>query len=72
MDDLRKKVLAILNKPTPQKFDVLVRNFQKLPINTEDELAACVELVFEKAVTEPALWQEFYSTFNLLTWSYFV
>jgi len=54
MDDLKKKVLAILNKLTPQKFQTLVDRFQELPIDTQDKLAVCMELVFEKAVDEPA------------------
>ena len=54
MDDLRKKVLAILNKLTPQKFETLVTKFQDLPIDTQDKLSVCMELVFEKAVDEPA------------------
>ena len=54
MDDLRKKALAILNKLTPQKFETLVQEFQELPIDTHDKLSVCMELVFEKAVDEPA------------------
>merc|ERR1719445_2217660 len=54
MEDLRKKVLAILNKLTPQKFETLVTKFQDLPIDTQDKLSVCMELVFEKAVDEPA------------------
>merc|ERR1712106_200255 len=54
MDDLKKKVLAILNKLTPQKFQTLVDKFQELPIDTQDKLSVCMELVFEKAVDEPA------------------
>jgi len=54
MDELRKKVLAILNKLTPQKFETLVQKFQELPIDTQDKLSVCMELVFEKAVDEPA------------------
>jgi len=54
MEDLRKKVLAILNKLTPQKFETLVQKFQELPIDTQDKLSVCMELVFEKAVDEPA------------------
>jgi len=52
--DLRKKVLAILNKLTPQKFQTLVDKFQELPIDTQEKLSVCMELVFEKAVDEPA------------------
>lgn len=54
MDDLKKKVLAILNKLTPQKFQTLVDRFQDLPIDTQDKLGVCMELVFEKAVDEPS------------------
>merc|ERR1719209_1663305 len=54
VDDLRKKVLAILNKLTPQRFETLVQKFQELPIDTQDKLSVCMELVFEKAVDEPA------------------
>jgi len=54
MEELKKKVLAILNKLTPQKFETLVNKFQELPIDTYEKLAVCMELVFEKAVDEPA------------------
>ena len=45
---LKKNVLAILNKLTPQKFDALVKKFNALPIDSQ-----CVELIFKKAVDEP-------------------
>jgi len=51
---LKKKVLAILNKLTPQKFETLVERFQELPIDSQDKLSICMELVFEKAVDEPS------------------
>ena len=54
MDELRRKALAILNKLTPQKFETLVQRFQELPIDSYQKLAACMELVFEKAVDEPS------------------
>lgn len=54
MEELKKKVLSILNKLTPQKFQTLVEKFQELPIDTQDKLSMCMELVFEKAVDEPA------------------
>ena len=54
MDDLKKKVLAILNKMTPEKFQTLVDRFQELPIDTQDKLGVCMELVFEKAADEKA------------------
>jgi translation initiation factor 4G len=54
LDVLSKSVLAILNKLTPQKFDVLVEKFKKLDIDTEEKLVMCMEQVFEKAVDEPS------------------
>ena len=54
MEELRRKALAILNKLTPQKFETLVQRFQELPIDSYQKLAACMELVFEKAVDEPS------------------
>lgn len=51
---LKKQVLSILNKLTPQKFETLVEKFQDLPIDSQDKLSACMELVFEKAVDEPS------------------
>jgi len=50
---LKKNVLAILNKLTPQKFDTLVEKFTALPIDSQAKLTACMELIFEKAVDEP-------------------
>jgi len=54
MDVLSKSVLSILNKLTPQMFDVLVEKFKKLDIDTEEKLIMCMEQVFEKAVDEPS------------------
>jgi len=51
---LKKKVRSILNKLTPQKFETLVNQFQELAIDSEAKLGNCMELVFEKAVDEPA------------------
>ncbi len=53
LQELRKKARAILNKLTPQKFDKLVEDFDELPIDTEEKLKTCMQLVFEKAVDEP-------------------
>ena len=50
---LKKNVLAILNKLTPQKFDALVEKFNALPIDSQTKLQVCMELIFEKAVDEP-------------------
>ena len=50
---LSKKVRSILNKLCPQKFDVLVAQFNDLVIDTEEKLTKAMELVFEKALDEP-------------------
>lgn len=50
---LSKKVRSILNKLCPQKFDVLVAQFNDIVIDTEEKLAKAMELVFEKALDEP-------------------
>ena len=54
MEALGKKVRAILNKLTPQKFQTLVVQFKEIEINTEERLRLAIELIFEKAVEEPA------------------
>ncbi|EDV23982.1 uncharacterized protein TRIADDRAFT_5699, partial [Trichoplax adhaerens] len=48
------KVKAILNKLTPQKFDVLVGNFKELTIDNEARLMGAIDLIFEKAIAEPS------------------
>lgn len=50
---LYKKTRSILNKLTPQNFETLLKQIKELPINTEDRLAGCMDLVFEKAISEP-------------------
>lgn len=54
LDDLSKKVRAILNKLTPQKFSTLVEQFQDLPIDSQAKLTTAMQLIFEKALDEPA------------------
>jgi translation initiation factor 4G len=49
---LERKVRAILNKLTPQKFDKLVGQFKELEIDTSVKLELCMELVFEKVYFE--------------------
>lgn len=56
---LLKKVRAILNKLTPQKFSTLVVQFKELDIDSEEKLVSCMELVFEKALDEPVFSQAY-------------
>lgn len=48
IQDLLKKMRSILNKLTPQKFDLLVEQVKKMDINSEEKLTGVIELVFEK------------------------
>jgi translation initiation factor 4G len=50
---LERKARAILNKLTPQKFDILIGRFNELDIDTDEKLDRCMHLVFEKAIDEP-------------------
>ncbi|XP_077998892.1 eukaryotic translation initiation factor 4 gamma 3-like isoform X2 [Glandiceps talaboti] len=52
-EELYKKVTSILNKLTPQKFQTLTQQVMDLPIDTEDKLKGVIDLVFEKAISEP-------------------
>lgn len=52
-EELYKKFRCILNKLTPEKFNVLVGQVKSLKIDTDERLNGCIELVFEKAVSEP-------------------
>ncbi|XP_062858554.1 eukaryotic translation initiation factor 4 gamma 1-like [Trichomycterus rosablanca] len=51
--ELFRNVRSILNKLTPQMFEQLMKQITKLPINTEERLHGVVNLIFEKAVSEP-------------------
>ncbi|XP_054159243.1 eukaryotic translation initiation factor 4 gamma 3-like isoform X2 [Oppia nitens] len=52
--DLLKKIRGILNKLTPQKFNDLSNKIMGLKFDTEDRLRRVLDLIFEKAVDEPA------------------
>ncbi|XP_070561579.1 uncharacterized protein [Ptychodera flava] len=52
-EEIYKKVTGILNKLTPQKFQTLTQQVLDLPIDTEDRLKGVIDLVFEKAISEP-------------------
>lgn len=52
-EELYKKVRGILNKLTPQKYEILVSQVKNLQIDTVDRLQGVIDLVFQKAVDEP-------------------
>ncbi|XP_066459421.1 eukaryotic translation initiation factor 4 gamma 1 isoform X2 [Eleutherodactylus coqui] len=51
--DLFRRVRSILNKLTPQMFQQLMKQVQDLAIDTEDRLKGVIDLIFEKAISEP-------------------
>ena len=52
--ELVKRFRGILNKLTPQKYDDLIKQVDALVIDTEYRLTKVLELIFDKAVDEPA------------------
>ncbi|KAM8839679.1 eukaryotic translation initiation factor 4 gamma 1-like isoform 3-T3 [Synchiropus picturatus] len=48
-----KRLRSILNKLTPQKFQDLMKQVSDLPIDTEERLKGAIDLIFEKAISEP-------------------
>lgn len=53
MDEVKRSVRAVLNKLTPQKFKTLTNQIIELKINSQTKLEAAIDLIFEKAVSEP-------------------
>ncbi|XP_058262372.1 eukaryotic translation initiation factor 4 gamma 3-like [Hemibagrus wyckioides] len=51
--ELFKRVRSILNKLTPEMFQQLMKRFMELTIDTEERLKGVVDLIFEKAISEP-------------------
>ncbi|KAM3930406.1 eukaryotic translation initiation factor 4 gamma 1 isoform 2-T3 [Leptodactylus fuscus] len=51
--ELFRRVRSILNKLTPQMFQQLMKQVQDLAIDTEDRLKGVIDLIFEKAISEP-------------------
>ncbi len=51
--ELFRRVQRVLNKLTPQTFQPLMRQVTELTINTEERLKGVVDLIFEKAISEP-------------------
>uniref|UniRef100_A0A8C7HUU9 Eukaryotic translation initiation factor 4 gamma 1 n=1 Tax=Oncorhynchus kisutch TaxID=8019 RepID=A0A8C7HUU9_ONCKI len=51
--ELFKRVRSILNKLTPQMFQQLMKQVKELTIDTEQRLKGVIDLIFEKAISEP-------------------
>ncbi|XP_037538145.1 eukaryotic translation initiation factor 4 gamma 1a isoform X2 [Nematolebias whitei] len=51
--ELFKRLRSILNKLTPQKFEELMKQVTDLKIDTEERLKGTIDLIFEKAISEP-------------------
>ncbi|XP_043989679.1 eukaryotic translation initiation factor 4 gamma 1a isoform X2 [Gambusia affinis] len=51
--DVFKRLRSILNKLTPQKFQELMKQVMELKIDTEERLKGTIDLIFEKAISEP-------------------
>lgn len=58
-EDLMRKFRGILNKLTPQKYSDLIKQIESLPIDTRDRLEKILNLVFDKALSEPAFCIEY-------------
>lgn len=52
-ESLYRSVRGVLNKLTPEKFDVLLQQMCSFNIDTMAKLNGVIELVFEKAIDEP-------------------
>ena len=53
-EELLKRFRGILNKLTPQKYEKLILQIDQLTIDTEERSTKIIELIFDKAVEEPA------------------
>lgn len=56
---LIKKARGMLNKLTPQNFEKISSEFLELKIDTEEKLRKLIELIFDKAVDEPAFCEQY-------------
>lgn len=52
-DELYRKFRSVMNKLTPENFDILLNEMMSAQIDTVDRLKGCIQLVFEKAISEP-------------------
>lgn len=48
-----QRLFKRLRKLTPQKFDELMKQVKELTIDTTERLKGAIELIFEKAISEP-------------------
>ncbi|CAK8692844.1 unnamed protein product [Clavelina lepadiformis] len=53
--DVLPQVRSILKKLAPQRFIELMAEFQKLPINSEQNLKGVIDQIFEKTINKPEL-----------------
>ncbi|XP_074507085.1 eukaryotic translation initiation factor 4 gamma 1-like [Sebastes fasciatus] len=51
--ELFNSLRSILDKLTPQKFQELMKQVMDLTIDTEERLKGAIDLIFEKAISEP-------------------
>ena len=58
-DALIKRARGMLNKLTPQNFDKISRQFLSVEIDTGEKLKRMIELIFDKAVDEPAFCEQY-------------
>lgn len=56
---LIKRARGMLNKLTPQNFDKISKQFSEIDIKTEEKLRRMIELIFDKAVDEPAFCEQY-------------
>lgn len=53
-ENLLRNVRAILNKLTPQNYNILLEQFKGLKIDMKIRLSRVIDLIFDKAVREPS------------------
>ncbi|XP_048581681.1 eukaryotic translation initiation factor 4 gamma 1-like isoform X2 [Nematostella vectensis] len=52
-EEVMRKFRGILNKLTPQKFKKLTEQVMELEIDTSEKLEGIIDIIFEKAISEP-------------------
>ena len=65
-NELLKTFRGYLNKITPQKYDVIESKIKELTIDSEDRLIKVLNLIFDKAVDEPAFCVQYANLCNYL------